>query len=575
MDARADDSKFAILSEGRSDRRYLLLLLLLVLPLRAWLLYNTEVTARDGIGYIRYALGFDEAGFGEVIRAHHQHPGYPIGIWAVSTPLRALHGGTDAEVMRIAAQTVSAIAALLLLVPMYFLGKELLGRRIAFWGTLLFQYLPVSGQHLSDAVSEPTFLLMTTTALWLALAAFRLAGEARSLRLHILSLDAEGNNVPKSSALRCHLLFVLSGLFGGLAYWTRPEGAFIVASAGIVLIGRQFLVTRTHWRDFLTQGFALAAPAMMLAGAFYLVTGQWTVKISPRIVVGSETLSRSMDSPPAFTQPEGALFASAFGSFIPQAKDYPTRFQRAGRTFVSELVQGFHYLGCIGVVLGLMWYGGSMFRMPGFWVLLIYALIQTATLFMLAVRAFYISDRHVMVLVLPSCFFMAAGLLESGRRLQVQLRRTRVGAKAMGWSLSVLAAAGMVLLCLPKTAQSLHGNRQGNHLAGLWLKDRLKNGDLVVDDHCWSHYYAGQMFLEGREPAVSRDYQPVAYVVMTRSKIREVDAIRKDEESQLLEAKARIVYHWPPSAEPERARVVVFALPRDFQKYPWKVAESQ
>ena len=31
-------------------------LLALILPLRCWLLYNTEVTARDSIGYIRYAL---------------------------------------------------------------------------------------------------------------------------------------------------------------------------------------------------------------------------------------------------------------------------------------------------------------------------------------------------------------------------------------------------------------------------------------------------------------------------------------------------------------------------------------
>ena len=38
------------------DWRWLAMLLVLVLPLRAWLFVNTEVAARDSIGFIRYAL---------------------------------------------------------------------------------------------------------------------------------------------------------------------------------------------------------------------------------------------------------------------------------------------------------------------------------------------------------------------------------------------------------------------------------------------------------------------------------------------------------------------------------------
>ena len=53
---------------------------------------------------------------------------------------------------------------MLLIFPMYYLGRFFFERRVAFWGTLLFQYLPVSGQHLSDGVSEALFLLLTSTA---------------------------------------------------------------------------------------------------------------------------------------------------------------------------------------------------------------------------------------------------------------------------------------------------------------------------------------------------------------------------------------------------------------------------
>ena len=65
--------------------------------------------------------------------------------------------------MQLSAQLASNLAALLLIFPMYFLGRFFFERRVAFWGTLLYQYLPVSGQHLSDGVSEALFLLLTST----------------------------------------------------------------------------------------------------------------------------------------------------------------------------------------------------------------------------------------------------------------------------------------------------------------------------------------------------------------------------------------------------------------------------
>ena len=59
-----------------ADWRWLVLLFVLVVPLRGWLLYNTEVMARDSVGYIRYALRFEEQSWGEVLRSFDQHPGY-------------------------------------------------------------------------------------------------------------------------------------------------------------------------------------------------------------------------------------------------------------------------------------------------------------------------------------------------------------------------------------------------------------------------------------------------------------------------------------------------------------------
>src|SRR3954453_17387383 len=104
----------------RTDWLLLSLLVALVLPLRCWLLYNTEVTARDSIGYIRYALAFERKPWHDVWKENDQHPGYPLAVWAVSGPVRAVTGRTDAPTMQLCAQLVSAAASLLLLIPMYF-----------------------------------------------------------------------------------------------------------------------------------------------------------------------------------------------------------------------------------------------------------------------------------------------------------------------------------------------------------------------------------------------------------------------------------------------------------------------
>src|SRR5438128_1594794 len=102
-------------SPFQRDGAWLLVLLLLTALLRLWLFVHTEVTARDSIGFIRYARQFNEQSWTEVVRHQHQHPGYPFLVWAVSQPVCAL-GGATPEMMQRTAQLVALVAALLLAV---------------------------------------------------------------------------------------------------------------------------------------------------------------------------------------------------------------------------------------------------------------------------------------------------------------------------------------------------------------------------------------------------------------------------------------------------------------------------
>jgi hypothetical protein len=216
-----------------ADLRCLVVLVLLAVGLRAWQLTHTEVASRDSITYVRMAWQLEHNPWREVLPKSPQHPGYSLAVLAVSPLFRQLLPNDLPMAWQLSAQLASALASVLLLVPMFFLGRELFDRRIAFWGCLLFQCLPTSGKVMGDGLSDTLFLLFACAGLWFAFVALR------------------RGTWP---------LFALTGLAGGLAYLTRPEGALIVGATGLVLIGL-FVGRRRSWRFVLGRAVADGAGA--------------------------------------------------------------------------------------------------------------------------------------------------------------------------------------------------------------------------------------------------------------------------------------------------------------------------
>ncbi len=534
MPERDDGATRPANAEPGRGRDWLLLglLVLLVLPLRCWLLYNTEVTARDSIGYIRYALAFEHKPWPQVWQEQDQHPGYPLAVWAMAIPVRAWAGHTNAATMQLSTQLVSFIAALLLLYPMYHLGRILLDRRAGFWGCLLFQYWPVSARHLSDGISETLFLLLLVSALLQAVQA-----------------------VQGQAAWR----FALCGLFCGLAYLTRPEGLLVLPAVAVVLLARQWRPAwRCSWRRCLACGASLVLVAGAVGSVYVVTTGRITNKISALKVIqpATELIHRlwhaEVNDANAF-QLAGAPGAPLFAATYTPTDVLRERLAYSAKCLLDELNQGFHYLGSPFAVLGFWWFFATLRGRPGFWVLLTYGLTHALVLFLLAMVVFYVYDRHTMILVLLGTFLVAAGLYQFPQRLRWQA--------AGDWALVLLL--GLVGFCLPKSVRRLHAERAGNHAAGLWLagqKDAgaldTRRGDIVLDDHYWSHFYAGGLFEEYQPVAVPAGQQPWAYLVQTRTK------------GQPLEA-GEVVYHWPADGAVEYARVVILKRPRDRDKNPW------
>ena len=110
-----------------ADWLLLALLVLLAAGIRVWQLAHTEVAARDSIGFIRIAWQLHQHPLSEwkdVLAHAEQHPIYPLTIHAVSILLRGL-ALNEPDRMRLSAQLASALAAVLLVLPMFCLGREL------------------------------------------------------------------------------------------------------------------------------------------------------------------------------------------------------------------------------------------------------------------------------------------------------------------------------------------------------------------------------------------------------------------------------------------------------------------
>jgi 4-amino-4-deoxy-L-arabinose transferase-like glycosyltransferase len=552
------------------DGGLILLLGMLSVTIHAWLIRHTEVAARDSIGFIRYAWELEHQPWGQVVRHSHQHPAYPALLLAMSWPVRHYFGGSDVSVFQQSAQLTSALAGMLLVIPMYFLGRRLLDRRTAFWATALFQCLPLTSRLMADGLSEATFLLFVVTALLFGVLA---------LESHIQRPNAEDETPgPRTAGLACRIWYALCGLFGALAYLTRPEGALILISAGVVMLGMQaYRSWRQPWREWLVHGGIIAGTAIIVASPYCITIGGLTTKPTPRIMLKTARHDYPAGAPSGMTfddQPSARALsdhmdwvyspASVFGVFAP-ATAY-NRYWWAVKALTTEVARGFQYFAVFPVILGMWLLRYRLRESPGYWLLLVFCALQGMILWRLATVMGYLSERHVILLVLCGVFPAMGAVPSIARwiiRVVEQARSkdfdSSTAGRSAGWLTFALFAA-LAFCSLPETLKPLHANRSGHRAAGLWLAQHANPADPVTDPFCWAHYYAGKLFEEGSEPAVPPGYMPTRYVVM-EGLDREHSRLPMIPEAKRFADQGTIVYHWPEQAAVEQGKVFVYAVP--------------
>lgn len=513
-----------------ADWRCLAVLALLALALRGWQLTHTEVASRDSIGYIRIAWELEHGPWREVMPRSLQHPGYPLALLAISGPVRHYCHADLATLMQYSAQLTSALASVLLVIPTFYLGKELFNRRIGLWGALFFQCLPASGRGMADGLSEPVFLLAASAALAFAC-----------------------NGLRRGSVVT----MTLCGLCGGLAYFTRPEGALIVVLTGVVLVGLQFAPRwRRPWRRVLIQGAALSVAAAVIAVPFIITIGHLTTKHTSKSILSlpelKEPTSRAM---PAASPP--------FAAWWPDLQSDPsTRIWWGALTLVEILARAFFYVLWVPAALGAWWFRDRLREAPGSWVLLLLSLVLTLLLYRVAQLLGYLSDRHCLLLLLCGSYFTVAALERIGRGLGALVLRLWPRLAGARWAQPQAWATATLVVCvaapLPRTLERLHADRCGFRDAGYWLAENTLPGDYVLDPYCWANYYAGRVFTEGRTDLPAHN-PPLYYLVVEESKNKHTRLAEHNAAEQLKKSASEIK-RFEARRGKEQAFVVVYLM---------------
>ena len=526
-----------------ADYARIALLVVASLGVHLWLVAHTAVTARDCLGFARYALTIQSPQHAEpevnekrlaihVIRKAEQAPGYPLCVWMMAKVVRTAHpNAAISETTLLAAQLVSVLAAALLVVPVYLIGRMLFGRFAGFSAALLFQVLPTPARITSDGLTEGVYLLAVSVAVVLGMRAVRKPGVGP---------------------------FLLCGFAAGATSLVRLEGLMVAIAVAPVVVWLGLV--RAWPRDAaLGRLTALAVGVALVAVPYMLFIGKISNKPTANQIFspspgdpGSDPLWKTKKSERPVAGPQ--LFA---GFWNDNAGDNTPAPVVAAGMLGKELAKSTFYAPLALAVFALVALRKQVFRQPAAWVLLSLAAVNLGILMLLGTRIGYVSERHTLVLVMVACVF-AGGALEPFAALLSRIPkigRLWAGKNAAAWLLVALAASA-----LPATLKPLHPQREGHKHAGKWLKEHATPADVVIDPFCWADWYAERtLYHIPPDPADAK----VLYVVLdNKTRPEEHTRLPRMQLAKDVAASGVVVYSWPENVPPERASVKVYKTTR-------------
>jgi 4-amino-4-deoxy-L-arabinose transferase-like glycosyltransferase len=354
----------------------------------------------------------------------------------------------------VAGRLVASVFGILIVLPVYSLGKRIFGQKVALLSTLFLVIHPYIWRFSADVHKESTYLFLLATALWFA---WRTIQNER----------------------RYPFLFI--PFFSALAYLVRPDGfeILLVVFFYIVFIKR-FNTPGTKGRVILL--LLLSSILLFLPYLFHLreAGGEWTLSKAKSV---AEMLGLRMVGDP-----------------IPLTSKMLYAFKRLN----YEIFSTFHIVYLFFFVIGVV---KSVLHRPkiGEGFLLIFGLLHYLVLFLLllnttawgsdeTLRAVQMSRRHVLPLLLVSIYWIGDGFMTTyqliSRKFQSHPWLNRLDSKRKSQVLFCIVLIFILCLLLPKILKPERVERLPEKWAGLWMKDQYGSGMTIFTTVPLVTYYA-------------------------------------------------------------------------------------
>jgi 4-amino-4-deoxy-L-arabinose transferase-like glycosyltransferase len=438
----------------RNEKIDLTILILISFFLTIYLFFRTYVISLDGaFQYIPIAKDFASGLFKKAL-SHDQQPLYPFIVAFVSRWV------SDFELV---GKSVSSFFGILIIFPVYFLGKRIFDQKIAFLSAFFLVIHPYIRRYSADVLKESTYLFFLSAAIWFAWRTIQDEKKYPFLFIPILSV---------------------------LAYLVRPDGIEVLLVVFFyVLFVKKFSIPKS--KRTVTFLLILSSCILLLPYLFYIreLRGEWTFSKAKSIVE--------------------ILGVGVLKDGVPLVHKVLYSLKRLNLEIFAIGHPVYVFLLVIGLLKGGLLKGiFSRFR-SGEGFLLSFCLLHYAVLFLLilnvtkwggdgTVQADYLSGRHVLPLLLFSIYWVGEGFITIYewicKKTESLLLFHRLTLRKQSVIIFLVLLAVISAIVFPKTLKPQGYERLPEKWAGIWIKSQSGKGMTIFTTVPRVAYYADGNF---------------------------------------------------------------------------------
>ena len=448
----------------KQDFAHIVILLTFALVIGIYLILTTVLIAKDGVSYIHYAKDLSANPL-EAIRDCSDYappeytPGYPLLILMTHKFVGLFGDFPTISTWIYSAQSVTLLCRLLAIIPLYLIGKLIVGNKLSFWAILILIILPYPAKLGSDALRDwPHMLFLATGFLFLIMA-------VRHKRWW---------------------MFGFVGIITGLGYIIRPM------CVQLLVYGVSWLVINIFKRK---HEYSLSR-ARIVGGLALLVIGYAVVAVPYMKIRGEILPTRLQQIMQSFSCGYDSVEIPDQNANVYQAKLVPSDTAKALWKLIDNIGGNLMYFFVPFLFLGIYHLLHKDLCEPPlkFFIIAFILLNIVMVILRYVCTGPDLSKRYALPLTAFTIFFVPVGLKVLGREVDKLLCRTvcknNSSEKGAQRWFFILLLIGLTI-CMPKLLRPLRIEKKGYRLAIEWLKDNSAQNDIIVAPDKRIGFYVG------------------------------------------------------------------------------------